>query len=224
MKYLIVWVWAHKLKAQSQPLIVYYEGGGVAPFILTESPALLDFLAREGEEYGSEERINYFPSGQVLCHEPQRRSSMADHNDLLHVHREIQQLKETVVALREKLEMQAYEKDHLVQEAVATQQNEIQQLRHMVMALRGELESELYEKDRVVQEVVSTSLDEIQQLKHTISALRQELESQAFQYQEQLQEFTRSSRDEIGQLQATIISLRQELEKCQSGLIGHLHA
>ena len=94
----------------------------------------------------------------------------------------------------------------------------------MVMALRGELESELYEKDRVVQEVVSTSLDEIQQLKHTISALRQELESQAFQYQEQLQEFTRSSRDEIGQLQATIISLRQELEKCQSGLIGHLHA
>jgi HAMP domain-containing protein len=124
----------------------------------------------------------------------------------------IRQYKEMIGALRAQLETQAEEREHVIQQAVASAQDEIVQLRQTIIQLREHLEFQEYENTKAVQEAKLTNLDEIQQLKQNIGELRTTLETQTLMHQQKEEELTRSSRNEIHQLHQTIMTLRTELE------------
>ncbi|MGB0555414.1 MAG: hypothetical protein ACPGQV_23115, partial [Alphaproteobacteria bacterium] len=83
-------------------------------------------------------------------------------------------LRETIAALRSKLESQEFEKDRGIQQVRADIADDFFQLKNTVSSLRDELESLRFEKDAAVQKAVQRSADEILQLKNTASSLRDE--------------------------------------------------
>ena len=84
---------------------------------------------------------------------------------------EIFELKATIVALRDQMELLSHNSDAAVQKAVQKSADEIQQLKNTASSLRNELENLRFEKDAAVQKAVQKSADEIQQLKNTASCL-----------------------------------------------------
>ncbi len=89
---------------------------------------------------------------------------------------ENRQLKETIVALRDKLESMGFEKEQDVQQAVAAANDEIAQLKATVTALRDKLERSTFTFEDSMQERERVSRDECNQLQQTIVALRQRIE------------------------------------------------
>lgn len=99
-----------------------------------------------------------------------------DYTEVLSLRTQNRHLKETVRALREKLEEMQREQSRRIQEGLAASQEEISQLKGTVVALREEMEKRLaqYEKDRQAAELAHGQ--RVRQLKETILALRDLLE------------------------------------------------
>lgn len=89
---------------------------------------------------------------------------------------ENRQLKETIGALRDKLERMRFEKEQGVQQAVAAANDEIVQLKATVTALRDELERNKITYEGAMQERERAFRDERNQLQQTIVALRKQIE------------------------------------------------
>ena len=89
---------------------------------------------------------------------------------------ENRQLKETTVALRDKLEKMRFEKEQGVQQAVAAANDEIVQLKAMVTALRDELERIKFTYEEAMQARERALCDGQNQLQQTIVALRKQIE------------------------------------------------
>ncbi len=97
--------------------------------------------------------------------------------DETHLERaENRQLKETIVALHDKLESMGSEKEQCVQQAVAAANDEIAQLKATVTALRDKLERSSFTYEDTMQERERVSRDECNQLQQTIVALRKRIE------------------------------------------------
>ena len=92
---------------------------------------------------------------------------------------EIFELKATIVALRDQMELLSHNSDAAVQKAVQKSADEIQQLKNTASSLRNELENLRFEKDADVQKAVQKSADEIKQLKKTTVKMRAEIEKRA---------------------------------------------
>ena len=89
---------------------------------------------------------------------------------------EVRDLKNTVAALRNKLEQEKASTDQAVQAAHAAAGSEIAQLKATAAALRDALEQARIDRDKNVQDAVVTANHEIVQLRATASALRDSLE------------------------------------------------
>ncbi len=131
---------------------------------------------------------------------------------VLRLEQDVRQLKETVLALRLKLEEAQAGRDQAVQDAVAGAHDEIRQLRDTVRTLREEMQTLQAEKDRAVQVAVATGSDAGRQLQQTIAALRSALETALAQAQADREALVRASDDEQRQLRQTIVALRDEWE------------
>ena len=92
---------------------------------------------------------------------------------------EIFELKATIVALRDQMELLSHNSDAAAQKAVQKSADEIQQLKNTASSLRNELENLRFEKDADVQKAVQKSADEIKQLKKTAVKMRAEIEKRA---------------------------------------------
>ena len=75
---------------------------------------------------------------------------MDDSKRLHEAETEIRQLRLTVTALRDELQVAVFEKQTVAQKAVAGSQDEIAQLKSAAQALRDELEEKLMEKQASV--------------------------------------------------------------------------
>ena len=89
---------------------------------------------------------------------------------------EIEQLRKTIVAMREELEASRARGQEAVQNAVANSADEIRQLRETVVALRNELEGHRTRHSEEMQAARAAARDEMRHLEQMIVALREELE------------------------------------------------
>ena len=126
--------------------------------------------------------------------------------------REMQQLKETIAALRSALEEAEAGQETAAAKAMAESNQEITHLKGTVMALREELEQLKIEGEQEVEEALATGHAEFRHIQNTIRAMRHELELRKILYQEALQTLERTHRNEMGQLAQTIAALREKLE------------
>ena len=126
--------------------------------------------------------------------------------------RQVRYLKETISALRDRLETYQFEKNKAVQAAVAASSGEIEQLKTTTQALRDTLEELNFQRNKDVQQTRADSQDEIEQLRKTIQAMRDETESVRFEGDKKTQKAVATASDEIRQLRETVQSLRDEME------------
>ena len=89
---------------------------------------------------------------------------------------EMRHLKNTIAALRDKMESVHFQKDEEVQKAVALSNDEIIQLKDTVSALREQLETLKYDDEERIQAIERNARDEIAHLHDTITTLRTKLE------------------------------------------------
>lgn len=144
-----------------------------------------------------------------------------DHLDLasaspeesLEAQRQILQLKETVAALRLRLEGTEAGRAEAVQAAVATGADEIRMLRTTIGTLRDELQTLEAAKQAAVQAAVAAGQKEAHQLQLTIQTLREQLERGQLEHADALARQQQTQQAELKQLHDTIAALRAELER-----------
>lgn len=90
---------------------------------------------------------------------------------------ENRQLKETIVALRAKLEALQFQQDAKVQEAVAAANDKGGQLKETIVMLRDTLEHHKAMSEDHIQNLERSHRDERMQLQETIRVLRVQLEA-----------------------------------------------
>ncbi|MBA3009667.1 MAG: hypothetical protein KKF12_00625 [Proteobacteria bacterium] len=98
-------------------------------------------------------------------------------NELLAVQQENRHLKETIGALRERLEALRFEKEQSLGDAISMAAGEILQLRQTISALRNELEHQQVLCEETLFQREKTYGDQIDQLKDMVMALRIQLET-----------------------------------------------
>ena len=89
---------------------------------------------------------------------------------------ELRELQETIVAMREALDLAQHEARERTQAAVAEAAEEIGHLRTIVTALRGQLEEQELAHAEALQAARQDAAGEIKDLQATIAALRSDLE------------------------------------------------
>jgi hypothetical protein len=89
---------------------------------------------------------------------------------------EIQQLKNTAIALRERLDLQQVEFKQQIQSLTISKTTPIIDLQNTIQELRSLIQFEQNEKNRLIQVERQKSHEEIQQLKETISNLRHQID------------------------------------------------
>jgi hypothetical protein len=89
---------------------------------------------------------------------------------------EIQQLKNTAIALRERLDLQQVEFKQQIQSLTISKTTPIIDLQNTIQELRSLIHFEQNEKNRLIQVERQKSHEEIQQLKETISNLRHQID------------------------------------------------
>ena len=107
------------------------------------------------------------------------RSSMTEaqnSDELLETQKEIRHLKETVIALREEMEVLGVERDEAYQRAVEESQTEIRQLQATISALRDELENVQAKAAEDWAEAERALRGDIDHLQDMITVLREKLE------------------------------------------------
>jgi len=125
---------------------------------------------------------------------------------------ELRELQRTLVAMRERLELQEATHQDAVQKAVATAQAELVQARNTIVALRDELEKERADADNKVNAARRQSNAEIMQLRKGTSALRDSLDLKDVQAANSQQEAVSDMQQELHQLRNTITLLRDQID------------
>jgi len=131
----------------------------------------------------------------------------------LEVQRQIIQLKDTVAALRLKLEGAEAGRADSVQAAVAVGADEIRILRTTISTLRDELQTLEAAKQAAVQAAVAAGQNEAHQLHLAIQTLRDQLERELFDHKDAAARQQKAHQAELRQLHDTIAVLRVELER-----------
>ena len=98
--------------------------------------------------------------------------------------REIRHLKDTIAAMRQKMEELGADSQIRVQQVTAEYHDEALQLKAAVQAMRDEMDQMRFEKQRDIQQAVADANGEIEALKGTVRALREELERLALGHAE----------------------------------------
>ena len=132
--------------------------------------------------------------------------------ELSALHAENRHLKDSIVALRQSLEVLVLDKNAAVQQAVAASQGEIENLKGAVVALREALEALRAERDRQVQEAVARGAAENRELQTAVQALRERLDQALMDERDHARLERRALEDELAQLRQTVVVLRQALE------------
>lgn len=125
---------------------------------------------------------------------------------------ELSELRRTVSAMRDRLELQVFENQEAVQHNTAAAQSEISQLREAASVLRDELEKERAERETAIVNALKVSNSEIIQLRETASALRDEMEKRDVAAANRQIEAVSAAQSEILQLRAAVSSLREQLD------------
>ncbi|MDO9630616.1 MAG: hypothetical protein Q7I92_01780 [Humidesulfovibrio sp.] len=133
-------------------------------------------------------------------------------DELSALHAENRHLKDSIVALRQSLEVLVLDKNAAVQQAVAASQGEIEDMKAAVVALRDALETLRNERDRQVQEAVAQGKAENRELQTAIQALRERMEQAVLDERDRSRLERRSLEDELAQLRQTVVVLREALE------------
>jgi adenylate cyclase len=90
---------------------------------------------------------------------------------------ENRQLRQTIDALRQRLEEAQAQQDARIQQALAASQSELLQLRQTIVALRAEMERLQGLTEKRIEEVAAAARDENRQLRDTIVALRTRMDA-----------------------------------------------
>jgi phage host-nuclease inhibitor protein Gam len=122
-------------------------------------------------------------------------------------------MRETITALRGRLEDAAALELATSQEIRADREQDRREARDAVQALRDELERLRFEQDDAVARASEASADELSHLRGTIQTLRGELERLATDHADELESRDRAFRDERAQLTSMITALRDQLEE-----------
>lgn len=125
---------------------------------------------------------------------------------------ELRELKRSMAAMRDRLELQAASQQGEIQSAVAAAQAEIVQLRQTIAALRDELERAHAAAEGMVNEAVKGANAEIVQLRESARALRDALERKDVEAANEQQQAVSLLQQEVGQLRATASALRDQIE------------
>ena len=145
--------------------------------------------------------------------EVQTPKASANADESLEAQRQILQLKDTVAALRLRLEGAEASRAEAVQAAVAVGADEIRILRTTIATLRDELQALQAAKEAAVQAAVAAGQNEAHQLHLTIQTLRDQLERELFDHKDAQARQLKTQQAELKQLHETITVLRTDLER-----------
>ena len=169
-------------------------------------------------------RIRFLACGaQIFCEymPTVEKALTADHfamtspspEESLESQRQILQLRDTVAALRVRLEGAEAGRDEAVQAAVAVGADEIRLLRTTIATLRDDLQTLDAAKQAAVQAALAAGQNEAHQLQLTIQTLREQLERAQFEHADVLARQQQAQQAELKQLHETIAALRAALER-----------
>ncbi len=99
-----------------------------------------------------------------------------DNHEILSLQSENRQLRDTINALRDALELRSIETEEAVQKAHAASNDEIVHLKATISALRDEMERIIIEHEHKMQTLIKSEYNEKEHLRGTIVQLRDHIE------------------------------------------------
>ncbi len=125
---------------------------------------------------------------------------------------EIRQLRATVYALREELELASVELKHKIQDVRSSYEAEMVQLRNTIGSMRQAIETGAVEAEHAATLAVAAVREENKALRDTIQQMRGVNEQQRNAHLTEKQKLQNIANDEITQLKTVIQLLRDEID------------